>query len=82
MIAQKQTHFSYDNYYDILYVDIGEPCFGYNEEVSSDIYLRLCDDTDKLVGFTIISFKEKDLNEIKKIVPLKVNWQYILNGIN
>lgn len=82
MLIQEHLHFNYDPQYDVLYVDIGEPCFAYGEEILDDIYLRINSENEKPVGCTIVSYKTKQLGVLQKHIPLDIDWIYINSNIN
>jgi len=77
MTAKNPIHQNYDSLCDILYVDIGQPCHGYSEEIADDIYLRLDSESNTPVGFTILSYNKKPKELLKKVLPFNIDWGYI-----
>jgi|GEM_PF-6162710 len=74
MIVKDQVHLQYDKKYDILYIDIGEPCAAYSDEIDDGIYLRINPKTEKAVGVTIFSYKSKPIEKIAKTIHLPIDW--------
>ena len=61
----------YDKRHDVLHVFLGHHTFGdsSSEEEADDIYVTRNDDTDEIVGFTILDYKKKNAEIVKKMYP-------------
>ena len=69
MIAEKQVRSKYDEDHDILYIDVGEPCAAYSEEIDNGVFLRINPQNDKPVGMTILTYKNKNLKNVRQKYP-------------
>ena len=60
----------YDNRHDVLHVFLSNHNFGdsSSEEEADNIYVTRNDDTDEIVGFTILDYK-KNAEIVKKMYP-------------
>jgi uncharacterized protein YuzE len=75
--------FTYDYDHDVLYLYFGEPTDSYEDEAAPDIYLRISDDENETItGIIILDYKKKDLNHIKKHIPISINFNIINNKIH
>jgi len=64
--------FSYDKTSDILYLSIGEPQEGIDEEVEEGIFVRLNPKTKIPNGIMIMDFEKRFSNNKTKPLPLKI----------
>lgn len=78
MAIQGQMHLNYDSKYDILYVDIGEPCVAYGEKLDDGIYLRINPKDEKPVGVTIMAYKRRKIDQLMEI-PLNIDWVNVIS---
>ncbi len=64
--------FSYDKISDILYLSIGEPKEGIDEEVEEGIFVRLNPETKRPNGIMIMDFEKRFSNTKTKPLPLRI----------
>jgi uncharacterized protein YuzE len=67
----------YDKPHDILYIDIGNPCAAYSDEIDDGVYLRINPVNQVPVGLTIFSFKRRQRNELTSKINLPIDWNKI-----
>lgn len=53
------TKSNYDADHDVLYLFIGHPQFGYEEETYPGIYLRRTEETDEVIGAIIMDYQKR-----------------------
>jgi hypothetical protein len=61
---------SYDKMADVLYLSIGEPQAGIDEEVSEGVYIRLHPQTDQPVGLMVIDFEKRFSQPLEQAIPI------------
>ena len=81
MNAPKE-HINYDKQHDILYIHFNYPKIGYEDEISPGIFLRKDEETDEILGVIIMGYKKKDTANLKRIVPLSIDYNKINTSIN
>ncbi len=54
-----KINYDYDDKYDVLYLSIGNPKPAYGDEIEEGTIIRRDIKTDKIVGLTIIGFRNK-----------------------
>jgi uncharacterized protein YuzE len=59
----KGVHVSYDDENDVLYFHFDKPKPAISREVADGVFLRVDPDTDQTVGFTILGFRKKTLEQ-------------------
>lgn len=67
-IKNKPININYDKDVDVLYISFGKPKPAISIEVSDGNFVRVDAYTDKVVGITIIDFKEKYMTSSKSNV--------------
>ena len=77
MIPNKPVQFSYDKPNDILYVDLLRPLAAYSEEIDNGIYLRINPNDETVVGVTIFSYKNRNINDLNSKIDFFVDWENI-----
>ncbi|MDI6792164.1 MAG: DUF2283 domain-containing protein [bacterium] len=72
---QSQTpelRIAYDKLADVLYMSIGKPQPGIDEEIDSGVYLRLNEETNKPIGMMIIDFEKRFSKPIDQVIPFNI----------
>ena len=64
--------FSYDKIADILYMSIGKPQEGIDEEVENGIFVRLDLKQKKPCGIMIVDFEKRFANSHTRPLPIEV----------
>ena len=64
--------FSYNKIADILYMSIGEPKEGIDEEVDDGIFVRLDIEQRKPCGIMIVDFEKRFANVKTKPLPVEI----------
>jgi len=59
----KSFEIDYDEYADVLYISFGKPRKAISIEANEGDFIRIDPFSDKIVGITIIDFKEKYLKK-------------------
>lgn len=81
MTRKQKPIFDYDKKNDILYVDLVYPSAAFSEEVNNSIYIRIDPKMEKVVGLTILAFKEKTTEDFRSVSNLGINWNKILEMV-
>jgi uncharacterized protein YuzE len=69
----QERKIKYDADHDVLYVFLGEPHIGYEDEVSPGIFLRKSESTDEVIGVIIMNFTKKNKRMIQNILPFNMD---------
>jgi hypothetical protein len=75
--VRSKPKFTYDDQFDVLRVFIKPVNSSYFEEISDDFYVRFSEENDDIVGIVIMDFKKKNILELRKISPIKVDFKSI-----
>ena len=59
----------YDADHDVMHVFLGSQAYSSSEEVVEDIYVTRNDDTEAIVGFTILDFKARNDQLVRALYP-------------
>ncbi|WP_242280677.1 DUF2283 domain-containing protein [Bacillus cereus group sp. BfR-BA-01347] len=86
MYAQNGAHnnsfrYNYDSNFDILYLFIGPPELSYEDELEPNIFLRYSEESEELRGALIMNYKYFDTKELKRKLPLHVDFNKINKDI-
>lgn len=73
------TKVNYDEEHDILYIFVGEPRVGYEDEVSQGLYLRFAEETGEIIGAIIMDYKKRRLITTAYIFLKAMIWSVIDN---
>ena len=71
-VTGKGLVFSYDKTADVLYMSIGKPQEGIDEEVGKGIFVRLDLKRKKPCGIMIIDFEKRFANAKTKPLPVEI----------
>ena len=74
-MAESQTpelRISYDKLVDVLYMSMGKPQSGIDEEIDSGVYLRLNESTNKPIGMMIIDFEKRFSKPFGQAIPFNI----------
>ena len=63
---KKHINWDYDQEADVLYLSIDKPEKALGVDMGDGIILRYKEDTNEIVGLTIIGLKQKAINAIKE----------------
>ncbi|MCR4403487.1 MAG: hypothetical protein NUW12_12085 [Firmicutes bacterium] len=69
--------FDYDANYDVLYLSIGRPVPSYTDDEIDGVLIRRDFETDRLTGATIIGYRSKTKQFLKKTIPFYVDFASI-----
>ncbi|GAB6180970.1 hypothetical protein JCM14036_22890 [Desulfotomaculum defluvii] len=69
---KKKLTLNYDKSHDILYVSIGLPKPSYCADDIEGVLIRRAIQTDRLSGVTIMDFSQRSKEQLKKIIPFKL----------
>ena len=58
---------SYDDEADILYISFGKPRPGIAVEANDDNFIRVDPYTDRIVGITILNFRERFVEKLNEL---------------
>jgi len=58
---------------DVLYISIGRPQAGIDEEVTEGVYIRLHPQTHQPIGLMIIDFQKRFSRPIEQALPLDLS---------
>jgi len=67
----------YDAEHDVLYIFIGQPRYGYEDEVYPGIFLRKDEDSDEVIGVIIMDFTKKSKSIMRSQIPFVVDYDAV-----
>lgn len=83
MIQQiNNIKYYYDSSYDSLNIYLGRALKFYSCESNSGIYLIKEENSDRLIGVEILDFSLQDVALLKKSIPIKFDYEKILNSLS
>ena len=59
----------YDADHDVMHVFLGSQAYSSSEEVVDDVFVTRNDDTEAIVGFTILNFKGRNQMLVQALYP-------------
>ncbi len=74
MAESKSTalRIAYDKAADVLYLSIGEPQAGIDEEVHNGVYVRLHPETNQPIGLMVIDFEQRFSRPLAQAIPINL----------
>ncbi len=63
---------SYDRMADVLYLAIGEPKPGVDEEVTAGVYIRVDEETNRPLGLMVVDFERRFSKPIEQTLPIDI----------
>lgn len=72
---------SYDNKHDVLYVSIGKPQPSYCDNDINGVLIRRSIVNNRYSGVTIMDFSRKSKDQLKTIIPFKIDLDKLYSGI-
>lgn len=66
----------YDKRHDVLHVFLGNGCLGFAEEEYPGVFVKKCEDTEEIVGLTIMDFNKRR-DELSKVKVLS-EYEFVL----
>lgn len=64
---EKEIMFFYDKEGDVLDISIGKPKKALTEELTEDIFIRVNQKQNQIVGFMIMNFTKSFVRELEKV---------------
>lgn len=72
-VRKNRITVDYDREHDVLYVSLGKPKPSYCDDDIEGVLIRRTMDTNRLSGVTIMDFSRKTRDQLKRIIPFKVD---------
>lgn len=72
-VRKRKVTINYDKDHDILYVSIGTPKPSYCDDDIEGVLIRRSMETNRLSGVTIMDFSRKNKEQLKRIIPFKLD---------
>lgn len=80
-IDSERLIYKYDKEYDILDIYLGNTTVSFSDEIDVGVYEYYDRDTDELLGVGIEDYKSRDKDNLNKILPFRLNFEYILKNV-
>lgn len=64
---------SYDQSADVLYLAVGEPRPGIDEEIEPGVFLRLDEKTQRPIGLMIVDFVRRFSRPLTEAIPIRLD---------
>jgi uncharacterized protein YuzE len=77
---KEELRFAYDKEADVLYMAIGAPHAGVDDEVEDGVFIRRNARTHKVIGLTIIDFVKRFSRPLDKAIPVEIGEMLELRG--
>lgn len=79
---QENVKYSYDYDHDVLYIYLGEPKVSYDDEAAPGLFIRFSEEDDVITGIVIMDYKKRDIDHIRRYIPININFHMINQQIH
>ncbi len=76
---RRKLTLNYDENHDVLYVSLGTPKPSYCDNDIDGVLIRRSIKSNRLSGLTIMDFSKKNKEQLKRIIPYKINLDELYN---
>ncbi|EKD22727.1 MAG: hypothetical protein ACD_83C00291G0001 [uncultured bacterium] len=74
-VKSKQFKFSYDQEGDVLDISLDKAKSAISKEVSEDVFVRLDETTQEVLGFMILNFQKRSNNLKSRSIPISAHFE-------
>ncbi|WPZ18236.1 DUF2283 domain-containing protein [Geobacillus subterraneus] len=61
---------------------MGEPKVSYDDEAAPGVFIRFSEEDEVITGIVIMDYKKRDIERIKKFIPVNINFHMINEQIH